>query len=64
MQAVLESPDGELLMKELAAMWDTFGLIGNDPQETGYKVGQRDAYKFISMLRDGEMINELDRRPT
>jgi len=48
----LKTPDGEALMSELSAAWDPVSLLGATPEETAYKVGQRDAYHYLVWLRD------------
>ena len=49
---LLKTPDGEVLMKEMALSWDTVTLIADTPERTAYAVGQRDAYKHLEWLRD------------
>jgi hypothetical protein len=58
MQRLLNSPDGELLVEELETIWNPFDLRGETDAETNYNVGLRDAYMFIKMLQDGELIHE------
>jgi len=58
MKTVLNSPEGEALMQELADMWDANTLLGDSPERTAYNVGLRDAFKFMDMLRNGDFINE------
>jgi hypothetical protein len=54
----LSSPDGEAFVNELELTWDKFDLMGGTPEETAYNVGLRDAFKFIKMLQNGELIHE------
>ncbi len=54
MSEVLKTPDGEVLMEELFVTWDTISLMGGTPEETAYKVGQRDAFRHLIWLRDGD----------
>lgn len=58
MQATLSTPDGEILMEELRLAWDLPKLLGATEQETAYNCGARDCYKFLDMLRNGELIDE------
>ena len=54
---ILSTPAGQDLVEELAQTWDVHKLIGTTPEQTAYNVGLRDAFKFISMLQTGELIN-------
>lgn len=56
MAECLNTPDGQILMAELETMWDGYGLMGVDGIETGWKIGQRDAFKYLKQLSDGDTI--------
>ena len=53
MRECLLTPSGEALVDELEIMWDSYGLMGDSPEQTGHNVGLRDAYKFIKQLQKG-----------
>lgn len=55
---LLSTRDGEVLMDELAVVWNPYSLMGDDPQKTAYNVGLRDAYEFLKALQTGELIHE------
>lgn len=59
-QALLSSEDGQELIKELSQNWDAFNLLGDNPQDTGYNCGLRDAFVFLRELQSGEHIGKLD----
>ena len=52
-ERLLTSDAGQDLMDELKEYWDDYKLIGKSPEETAYKVGQRDAYKFLEFITMG-----------
>lgn len=54
----LNTSNGELLVKELEIIWEPDSLMGDNPEETAYNVGLRDAFKFIMQLKTGAFINE------
>jgi hypothetical protein len=56
-EALLATTAGKRLVEELRIAWDPYRLLGDTPEKTAYAVGQRDAFKFISMLQTGELIN-------
>jgi hypothetical protein len=55
MKALLNTPDGKVLVAELEGVWDTFSLLGDTPELTAYAVGQRDAYKFLKDVQTGAL---------
>ncbi len=55
---LLNTPDGDMLLDELEVEWDSFRLMGDDPYKTAYKVGMRDAFRFLIALKQGDFIDE------
>jgi len=49
---LLKTPDGATLLQELSLAWEPTSLLGDNPEHTAYKVGQRDAYHYLLWLRD------------
>lgn len=56
-ERLLGTPDGQMLLDELAANWDGWTLMGESVQETAYKIGLRDAFKYLVSLANGELIS-------
>ena len=45
------------MMKELESIWDGYKIMGDTPEDTAYKVGQRDAFKFLQYLANGDFAD-------
>ena len=54
MATCLNTPDGKVLMAELEKLWDGYSLLGEGTLSTGHKIGQRDAFKHLKLLSDGD----------
>lgn len=50
MAALLSSPPGQDLLKELAAEFDPDDVTGKDSQETAYNLGARHVYRMLLNL--------------
>lgn len=48
---LLNTPDGELLMAELRALYDHTGPYPAGPHDMAYKVGQKDVYLHLAQLK-------------
>lgn len=59
-QHLLNTPDGELLMDELAEELHPYKLMAETPELTAYNVGKRDVYIFLSALRNGDLIASME----
>lgn len=57
-QHYLATDEGQYIMDELKAEWDPINILGDTPQKTGYNCGLRDAFKFMEMLQNGDLIHE------
>ncbi len=55
-ERVLNTDDGQRLIEELSINWDGFTIMGETPQETGHRVGLRDAFKYLIALKNGDLI--------
>jgi hypothetical protein len=55
---MLMTENGQAFVEELAFAWDTHSLLGTDAEETAYKVGLRDAYRFVRDIQRGDFIND------
>ena len=54
----LSTEGGSALLEELEEVWEPDTLMGDNPQDTAYNVGLRDAFKFMKQLQNGEFIHE------
>jgi hypothetical protein len=52
MQRLLATPDGKSLMSFLVAEYEDLPLFGSTPEQTAYRVGQRDLVQRLRSLRD------------
>lgn len=53
------TPDGKKVLEYLEDGWTSDKLIGNDPQDTGFRVGQFECFRDIQkLIRIGELDNE------
>jgi hypothetical protein len=55
---MLMTENGQDFVDELEKAWDTHRLLGADAEDTAYKVGLRDAYRFIRDIQRGDFIND------
>jgi hypothetical protein len=53
----LNTVTGVDMMKELESIWDGYKIMGDTPEDTAYKVGQRDAFKFLQYLANGDFAD-------
>lgn len=52
---LLSSENGKILMRMLETELSPVDLMGSDAQQTGYKLGRRDAYLYIlELIKAGE----------
>jgi hypothetical protein len=55
---MLMTENGQDFVTELEKAWDAHRLLGADAEDTAYKVGLRDAYRFIRDIQRGDFIND------